>query len=70
MKKLLSLLLAALLFTLPAAAMGETVVTSFYPIYLFALNLTQGVEGLEDAGQGAGISDQRRRHGKLSDERL
>lgn len=47
MKKLLSLLLAVLLFTLPVAAMGETVVTSFYPIYLFALNLTQGVEGLE-----------------------
>lgn len=46
MKKLLTLLLLATLLALPAAALGETIVTSFYPIYLFALNLTQGVEGL------------------------
>ena len=45
MKKLLALLLALCL--LPAAALGETVVTSFYPIYLFALNLLNGVEGME-----------------------
>ena len=45
MKKMLAALLAALLL-FPACAMAETVVTSFYPIYLFALNLTQGVEGM------------------------
>ncbi len=43
MKKLLSLLLVLLLLASPAMALGETVVTSFYPIYLFALNLTQGI---------------------------
>lgn len=47
MKKFLSLLLVWMMLTLPAAALGETVVTSFYPIYLFAMNLTQGIEGLE-----------------------
>lgn len=45
MKKLLALCLALLL--VPAAALGETVVTSFYPIYLFTLNLLEGVEGVE-----------------------
>lgn len=45
MKKLLAALLAAML--LPAAAMAETIVTSFYPIYLFTLNLTQGIDGME-----------------------
>ena len=45
MKKILCVLLALLL--LPAASMAETVVTSFYPIYLFTLNLTQGVDGVE-----------------------
>lgn len=45
MKKLLALFLALLL--VPAAALGETVVTSFYPIYLFTLNLLDGVEGVE-----------------------
>ncbi|MBQ8202154.1 MAG: zinc ABC transporter substrate-binding protein [Clostridia bacterium] len=45
MKKVLSLCLAMLL--LPASALSETVVTSFYPIYLFALNLTDGLEGVE-----------------------
>ncbi len=43
MKKLLTLLLALLLLTAPACALGETVVTSFYPIYLFALNLVEGI---------------------------
>lgn len=47
MKKRVALLLASLLLLLPLGALGETVVTSFYPIYLFALNLTQGVDGLE-----------------------
>lgn len=46
MKKLAALLIA-LLLTLPASAMAETVVTSFFPIYVFALNLTDGIEGLE-----------------------
>lgn len=45
MKKLIAALLAALL--LPACALGQTIVTSFYPIYLFTLNLTDGIEGLE-----------------------
>ena len=45
MKKLLTLLLVLCLA--PAAALGETIVTSFYPIYLFTLNLTDGVEGIE-----------------------
>lgn len=45
MKKLLAALLAALL--LPACALGQTIVASFYPIYLFALNLTDGIQGLE-----------------------
>ena len=46
MKKILAFVLAALLLV-PAAGLAETVVTSFYPIYLFALNLTQGVDGVE-----------------------
>lgn len=45
MKKLLAALLAAIL--LPAASLAETIVTSFYPIYLFTLNLTQGIDGME-----------------------
>lgn len=44
MKKLLALLL--LLTCFPVFAQAETVVTSFYPIYLFALNLTDGIDGL------------------------
>ncbi len=58
MKKLLTLLLCLIL--LPAAAIGEAnsqIVTSFYPIYLFALNLLDGVDGvtvtsLTDTGAG------------------
>ena len=46
MKKLLTLLLALMLLAAPALAQAETVVTSFYPIYLFALNLLDGVEGV------------------------
>lgn len=57
MKKLCSLLLAVLLLALPAAASAETVVTSFYPIYLFALNLLDGIDGVTVtnlAGAGTG----------------
>jgi len=46
MKRGLALLLALLLLALPAGAMGEKVVTSFFPIYVFALNLTQGLDGV------------------------
>jgi zinc transport system substrate-binding protein len=41
------LVLALLVLALPAASLGETVVTSFYPIYLIALNLCDGIEGVE-----------------------
>ena len=47
MKKLLPLLLALMLLSVPALASAETVVTSFYPIYLFARNLLDGVDGVE-----------------------
>ena len=47
MKKLISLLLAALLLCAPALASAETVVASFYPIYLFALNLLNDIDGVE-----------------------
>ena len=47
MKKLLTLLLALMLLSVPALASAETVVTSFYPIYLFARNLLDGVDGVE-----------------------
>lgn len=45
MKRILTLFLA-LLF-LPLAACAETVVASFYPIRLFALNLLSGIDGME-----------------------
>ena len=45
MKKTLCILLLLALLTASAAA--ETVVTSFYPIQLLALNLLQGAEGVE-----------------------
>ena len=51
MKKTLALLLSLLLLALPLCALGETVATSFYPIYLFALNLT----GVSSVGSVAGI---------------
>ena len=44
MKKLLALLVALCL--LPSLALAETVVTSFYPIYLFSLNLLEGIDGV------------------------
>ena len=45
MKKLITLVLAMLLI-LPGTAGAETVVTSFYPLWIFTLNLTQGLEGV------------------------
>ena len=46
MKKILSLLIVILLLA-PALAGAETVVTSFYPVWILTLNLTDGVEGVE-----------------------
>ena len=46
-KHLLPLLALLCALLLPAAALGETIVTSFFPIYLFARNLTEGVDDLE-----------------------
>ena len=46
MKKFIALILALLLCA-PALASAETVVTSFYPIHLFARNLLAGIEGVE-----------------------
>lgn len=46
MKKFIALILALLLCA-PALASAETVVTSFYPIHLFARNLLDGIEGVE-----------------------
>ena len=44
MKKLLAL--CVVLCLLPTLVAAETVVTSFYPIYLFTLNLLDGVDGV------------------------
>lgn len=46
MKRLLCLILS-LLLCLPALAGAETVVTSFFPIYILTLNLADGIDGLE-----------------------
>ena len=43
MKKLFCIILAALLL-LPCLAGAETLVTSFYPVWLMTLNLTEGLE--------------------------
>lgn len=45
MKRILALALALCLLC-PLAAAAETVVTSFYPIWLIALNLTEGIDGI------------------------
>jgi len=45
MKKALSVILILLLL-FPLAACAETVVTSFYPIWLMAQNLTEGIDGI------------------------
>ena len=47
MKKCIPLLSLLLALLLPATALCETIVTSFFPIQLFALNLMNGVEGVE-----------------------
>ena len=44
MKRFSALLLVLLL--LPAAAFSETIVTSFYPVWLITLNLTEGLDGI------------------------
>jgi zinc transport system substrate-binding protein len=41
-KRFCALLLVLILF--PCAALSETVVTSFYPIWIMTLNLTRGLE--------------------------
>ena len=45
MKRIAALALALAL--LPAACLGETVVTSFYPVWILALNLCAGIDGLD-----------------------
>ena len=45
MKRLFAILLILFLLC-PLAACAETVVTSFYPIWLMALNLTEGIDGI------------------------
>nr|MBR4280498.1 zinc ABC transporter substrate-binding protein [Clostridia bacterium] len=47
MKKLLPLTALLLSLMLPISALAETVVTSFFPIYVFALNLTQDLPDVE-----------------------
>ena len=46
MKKVLAFLLVLLLL-FPALAGSETIVTSFYPIWILTRNLTDGIEGIE-----------------------
>lgn len=45
MKKLLAVFLALMLF-LPSLVLAETVVTSFYPVWLLVRNLTEGIDGI------------------------
>ena len=48
MRHLKKLLAAALLLCLTLSAAGaETVVTSFYPVWIFALNLCDGIDGVK-----------------------
>ena len=46
MKKKIAVVLSFLLL-LPALAGAETLVTSFYPIWILTLNLTDGMDGIE-----------------------
>ena len=46
MKKIVAVLLTLVLLC-PLAASAETVVTSFYPVWLMALNLTEGIDGID-----------------------
>ena len=45
MKRLLCLIL--LLISLPVLASAETLVTSFYPVWILTRNLTEGIDGME-----------------------
>ena len=45
MKRFLAFLLV-LFMICPFAAFAETVVTSFYPVWLIAMNLTEGIDGI------------------------
>ena len=47
MKRLLILVLALCLMATPVFALAATAVTSFYPIWIFALNLTEGIDEIE-----------------------
>lgn len=47
MKKTFSFFLSLLLLLLPVFSCAETVVTSFYPVWILTLNLTDGVEGVD-----------------------
>ena len=51
MKKLLAFML--FLLFLPAMAGAETVVTSFYPVWILARNLTEGIDGMEVVNMAA-----------------
>ena len=46
-KRFIRCLCLLLLLLLPAHALGHTIVTSFYPVWLFTLNLTEGLPDLE-----------------------
>lgn len=46
MKRIITLFIVLLLLV-PALAGAETIVTSFYPIWILTLNLTDGLEGVE-----------------------
>ena len=52
MKKTLAVFLAALLL-LPSLAGAETIVTSFYPVWILARNLTEGIDGMEVVNMAA-----------------
>ena len=47
MKRLIILFLVLALAAAPVCVQAETVVTSFYPIWIFTLNLTEGIDGME-----------------------
>lgn len=47
MKRICALILVICLMMLPVFTLAETAVTSFYPIWIFTLNLTDGIDGLE-----------------------
>ena len=55
MKKLFALLLALVLF-FPVLAGAETVVTSFYPVWLLTRSLTDGIDGLNVVNLAENVS--------------